>query len=416
MRQLTTANTCAAVAVLLAGCGEEPGGEWQGSVTDSAGVQIVTNASTGSWDSAEAWTVVEDLRIGTAEGQPEYQFGNISGIAVGSDGRIYVMDQQASQIRVFSADGEFIMAMGQPGNGPGELSQSAGPVFVTTGDTILVPDVGQQRVTRYTAQGEPAGSFPLPLSEGIPARWMQAPNSDLIQQAMIMALPDQPNVEPRNLLLRRNIAGEVTDTIMEMPVGETMDFSSGQPRMTVFAPEPMWAMGPNGRLFYGVNSEYRFRVYDEEGELSRIIQKETERAPITAADQEEFRQLIQEAWQRAGMPPEAVSMMSQAINFADYYPAYFNLLGGPEGTIWVQGVQTPETVEEQGITFNLQDLGGNRWEVFDEDGRFLGLVEMPPRFTPVTFDGDVLYGVLLDEMDVQYAARLRLDRPQPVAG
>lgn len=417
MRQFTTVVACAAIIGLLSvACGGDADGDWQGSVTDSAGVEIVTNEGTGQWGPGDGWTVSEDLRIGTAEGEADYQFGTIVGIDVGSDGRIYVMDQQASEVRVFSPEGEFITRIGQAGSGPGELSQSAGPVFVTPGDTVIVPDVGQQRVTRYTADGELAGSYPMPMSEGIPARWMQAPNADLIQQAMIMALPNQPDVEPKNFLLRRNPAGEVTDTIMEMPAGETMDFSSGQPRMTIFAPEPMWAIGPDGRLFFGINSQYRFQVFDEDGELSRIVQKDTERQPITSGDEEEFRRLIQEAWQQAGMPPEAVSMMAQAINFAEYYPAYANLLGGPEGTIWAQGVQTPEMVQEQGITFNLQDMGGNAWEVFSDEGRFLGVVEMPPRFTPLSFDGDVIYGVFLDDLDVQYATRLQLNRPEPVIG
>ncbi len=85
------------------------------------------------------------------------------------------------------------------------------------------------------------------------------------------------------------------------------------------------------------------------------------------------------------------------------------MLGGPEGTIWVQGVQTPETVEDQGGTFDFQDMGGPTWDVFDADGRFLGTVGMPDRFTPFFFarePANVLYGIQRDELDVQYVARL----------
>lgn len=411
MRQLRVSSLFILPTLLaLTGCGGGGGGEWQGSVTDSAGVEVVTNTGTGLWDEGEVWTVEEDLRIGSAEGQPEYQFGQIAGMDVGSDGRIYVVDQQASEVRVFGPDGRFIARMGKAGSGPGELGQGAGPLFVGPGDTVSVPDVGQQRVTRFTAAGEPLGSYSIPMAEGIPIKWMENPEGGLVHQAMIMALPNQPDVEPMNLLLERDATGAIVDTLKVMPAGQTMDFSGGQPRMTIFAPEPMWALGPDGRLIYGNNSTYRLEVFDPEGRLVRVIQKERERKPITDGDEEEFRRVIQEAWKAAGMPPQAMDMMSQALNFAEYYPAYANLFGGPEGTVWVQGVQSPETVQEEGSTFDIQDIGGPTWEVFDDQGRLLGMVRMPRRFTPLLFEGDDIYGILRDDLDIQYAARMRLTR------
>lgn len=409
MRETATAGIVTVLAAALAACGGSGGeGGWQGTVGDSAGVTIVTNTGAGAWQAGDAWTVEEDLRIGTAEGEPEYQFGQIVGLDVGRDGRLYVLDQQAHQVRVFGPDGRFIIAMGKAGSGPGELSQAAGPVFISPDDTVVVPDIAQQRITLYSAAGEPAGSVPLPMTEGIPTRWLKATNHDLLQQSMIMALPGQTDVQPRNLVLRRDPRGAILDTLLIMPAGETMDFSSGQPRMTIFAPEPMWAIGTDGRLIHGNNSRYRFRVQSADGELERIVEKRTDRRAITEGDQSEFRRVIRQAWQRAGMPPQQLEMMSQALAFAPQYPAYANLLGGPFGTVWVQAVQTPETVREMGGTFDIQDIGGPTWDVFDGDGRFLGVVRMPPRFTPFVIQDRHVYGVLRDELDVQYVVRLVL--------
>lgn len=383
-------------------------GEWQGTVQDSAGIDIVTNTGNGVW-SGSGWTVAQDLMIGTAEGDADYQFGQIAGIDVGADGRIYVIDQQAHQVRVFDPDGEFLMAMGKEGSGPGELSQAAGPVFVGPGDTVIVPDMMHQRITRFTAAGEPAGSHPLPMTGGMSARWMETPDQDLVQQAVIVQMPGQPDVEPRNLLLRRAPSGEVRDTLMELPVGRTFDFLSGRPNITMFESEPMWAMAPDGRLYFGVNSEYRLQVRSPGGELERIVAKEWERRPVTSSDQDEYRHIIEGLWRDGGLPPQAMEMMSQALSFADYYPAYANLLGGPDGTLWVQSIQTPDQVVEQGGAFDIQDMGGPDWEVFDSEGRLLGTVSMPPRFNPLLFHGDAIYGVLRDDLDVQYVARMRLE-------
>ncbi len=409
MTRSTTALVAAGAVAGLGACGGA-GDAWQGSVTDSAGVQIVSNTGDGVWGPDEAWTVETDLVIGTAEGEPEYQFGQISGIDVGSDGRVYVIDQQASEVRVYSPDGEFVAVMGRAGAGPGELSQNAGPLFVGPGDTVQVPDIAQQRVTRYTAAGEPAGSYALPLAEGIPVRWMEANDQDLVMQAMIMQLPNQPQVEPRNLILRRGPSGEVEDTLLEMPIGKTVDFAGDQPSITMFESEPVWALGPEGRLYFGINSEYSINVHSPEGELVRIIRKPGERRPISDSDEAEFRRIVEKLWADRGMPPQAMEMMSQALSFAEFYPAYANMLGGPEGSLWVQGVQTPDELAGQGQAFDMQDLGSARWEVFDDRGRLLGTVRMPPRFTPLMFRGDAVYGVLRDDLDVQYAARVTVDR------
>jgi hypothetical protein len=394
----------------LAACGAADQ-EWGGTVRDSAGVEIVSNTGGGAWAQGQAWTVAEELRIGTAEGEAMYQFGQIVGLDVAGDGRIYVMDQQAQQVRVFGPDGRFVRAMGRAGSGPGELSQAAGPVFVGPGDTVAVPDIMLQRITLYTGDGEPAGSAPMAMTDGIPARWLKSPSHDLIQQSMIMAMPGQENVEPRNLILRRDPRGAVRDTLLVMPAGETVDFSGGQPRITLFAPEPVWAIGGDGHLIYGNNSEYRLRINGPDGRLERIIERPGERRPLSQADQNEFRKLIRQAWEATGaMPPQAMEMMSQSLSFATHYPAYANLLGGPDGTIWVQGVQTPDIVAETGATFDMQDWGGPIWDVFGADGRYLGVVRMPARFTPFFIRDDHVYGVVRDDLDVQYVAVLRLIR------
>ena len=394
----------------LAGCAGPGGAGWEGTVRDSAGIEIVTSTGAGQWSPGEAWTVERDLVIGTAAGEPEYQFGQIAGIDVGPDGRIYVYDQQAREARVFSPAGEFLLAMGQAGSGPGELSQAAGPVFVTPGDTVVIPDVVQQRMTFYTAAGEPAGSHALPMTGGIPVKWMELPGEDLIQQAMVMAFPGQEGVEPKNLLLRRTPTGAIVDTVLEMPIGRSVSFAGGSPSITLFEAEPMWTVGPDGRLYTGINSAYSINVYSAEGELTRIVRMPFERRSITDSDQAELRRIIRGLWQDQGMPPEALEPMSQALGFADAYPAYANLLGGPDGSLWVQRIQTPDEMRDAGGTFDIQDLGSATWEVFDRGGRLLGTLEMPPRFTPLAFLDGAFYGVLRDELDVQYAARMIVNR------
>jgi hypothetical protein len=60
-----------AVAVTACAGGD---GAWTGTVRDSAGITIVSNTDDGVWTASDRWRVEEDLRIGAAEGDPEYQF------------------------------------------------------------------------------------------------------------------------------------------------------------------------------------------------------------------------------------------------------------------------------------------------------------------------------------------------------
>ena len=117
-----------------------PGTDWAGTVTDSAGIQVVVNSVTPLWGTDGAWTLEDVMTIGEAAGDPDYQFGNIppGGIAVASDGRIYVVDQQAQHIKVFSPDGTFEHTIGQPGSGPGEFGPGVGPILVGRGDSLIV--------------------------------------------------------------------------------------------------------------------------------------------------------------------------------------------------------------------------------------------------------------------------------------
>ena len=109
--------------------------------------------------------ITEHLRIGTAGGDPNYQFGQISGIAELSDGRLAVLDAQAQHLRIFSADGMHLRTIGRAGSGPGEFGLGAGPVLIGPGDSIYVPDVSNQRLNKFTPEAEPVGSSPVWCAE-----------------------------------------------------------------------------------------------------------------------------------------------------------------------------------------------------------------------------------------------------------
>ncbi len=399
----------AVLAIFFIGACSAGDTDWAGTVTDSAGVTIVENPAAGIWNDNSSWGLEEELRIGTADGDPDYMFGSITGIAVSSDELIYVLDQQASLIRAFDQTGKLQISFGSKGSGPGQMELGAGPLLEGKGDTLYVPDIGNQRVNKYTADGSMAGSFPVRMELGVPFKWENSRSGSIVNQVRRLAFqPDQP-VDTMDVVAVRNYEGVAVDTLLRFRSGSTISFASGAPEYKIFTPEPIWTLASNGGIWHGVNDDYRIGLY-EGGSLTRIVTKPFELSPVTDRDQEAILTAMKNAIEALGLPPQAWQIIRQGMSFGDQFPAYAQFLGGPNGSLWVQHLVVPSELSDDELRdFNPQTgLGAPNWDVFDRQGRFLGTLEMPDRFQPVRFLGDRIYGIWLDEMDVQYVLKLRI--------
>jgi len=384
---------------------------WSGSITDSAGIAMVTNPETGAWGEASPWRIQEELRIGSTGGDPNYQFGQIVGIATGGVGQIFVLDQQAAQVRVFDSTGTFERTFGKPGGGPGEIHpQGATALLHGPADTMFVVDMRNGKVLRFLEDGSEAGSYRLDFTSGIPVRWDVMSDGSVVSQLRKFAPPNQPVADTMDVIVSRNTDGSIRDTIMSMPAGKTFTSRGGAPEFHFFSAEPIWALARPSGVWFGVNDTYRIRLYDAEGELSRIITKPFERSAITEDDEEVVTQTVERLWGEAGLPPQAVARLKSAINFAEFFPAYLQILSGPAGTLWVQHLRVPRDLDdEEKKNFNpLLSMGAPDWDIFDAQGRFLGVLSLPDRFQPLRFAENRVYGVWRDDLDVQYVLALRI--------
>lgn len=401
---------------MAAACGGEAGGaaDWAGTVEDSAGVRIVKNSLEPLWGEGDAWALEDVMTIGEAAGDPDYQFGQISGIGVTSDGRIVLVDQQAQHLKVFSPDGAYEYTIGQPGSGPGEFGPGVGPVLVGRGDTLIVPDLGNQRINVLQADGSDPADFRMSFERGIPARWDMTESGDLVYQLRSLNLPNTQQRDTLDLIVRATYTGEITDTLMTPRRGESFTFDEdGQPKRMVFSPEPVWTLVGDDALCFAINDVFRLSVIDAGGALTRIITMPVERQAVTQADIDFFVETVERLAAEQGAPPQQIEILLSTFNFADYFPAFLQMMPGPGGSLWVQRIQQPTLLtDEERETWNPNlDLGASEWNVFDAEGRYLGVVDMPHRFQPVTFDGDLAYGIWRDEFDVQYVRVMRVAQP-----
>lgn len=406
-----------ALATALIGCGDpgsgaaEDAADFAGTVRDSAGIRIVENTDRGLWAADGGWTTEELLTIGEAAGDPNYQFGQIAAVDVLSDGRIAVLDSQAQEVRIYDADGSYEQTFGGPGNGPGELSPQAITMFVGRGDTLVVPDMGNQRIALIPPEGE-AASFPLRIEQGVPMGFDMSDSGRLVSQRRLVNFGDPTaEVADEDLVLAQEYDGTIIDTLLTPARGGTFEMTGGGPQITLFAPEPQWTMLADDRIAYASNDAYRISVYGAEGELDRIVTFPHEPQPVTESEQSRITDLVRQMWEENGVPPQSIDQMSSALSFAEHWPAFTRMRGGPYGTLWVQRVRDMDDMTEEELeNWNPQlDQGDPRWDVFESDGRYGGVVELPARFTPFALEEDRIYGVFRDDFDVQYVRVYRLD-------
>lgn len=390
--------------------------QWAGTVTDSAGIQIVENTGQPLWPQGEGWTVREVLRIGAVDADPEYQFGQIGWLAPSSDGRIFVLDNQGQHVKVFTPGGEYARTIGKPGSGPGEIGPPQGGngfVGVGVGDTVFVPDIANQRVNRWTADGTEAGSFPLNILVGFPMTWQMAPDGRLVEQVRQLNIGGGTGAAPsqHDVVVRLTSDGIITDTITSFPAGETIRFTGSIPEWTIYSPETGWSITDDGGLLLGTSNEYRLRQYDAAGTLQRIIAMPYEPRLVSEGDKEAVTAFFRKIFEDQPVPPAiAEQLIKNNLHFGEYLPAFAQAIGGPEGSIWVQHVRAAsDMTDEQLDAANfLEDIGAADWDVLDHEGRYLGVVTMPERFGPRTIVGDKIYGVWRDDLDVQYVMVLEI--------
>jgi hypothetical protein len=395
----------AAVALAAACTGVREGPSWQGTISDSAGVAMVANPEAGVWGPDDAWGFVEEYRVGGMDVAEEAEFGLVVGLAVDPAGNIYVADQQVRRIQVFGPDGTFLRTIGEPGSGPGEISQGLFGVWVM-GEELWAADVNNLRVNRYSLEGESLGAEPLDFTRGAPVRWDQVGASVVAQMRGIpgAGMGDTSGGDPVV-----TVGQDPQDTVMVLGVGETIEMSEGgQARMTLFSQEPLWDAAADGRLLSALNSEYRIELRNADGALTRVMTRPYTPRPVTESDQLAVRTLLRDLMLEQGAPPPAVDQFMQGVGFAPNWPVMAQILAGPNGTVWAQRIRTSDDVSAGGEEFNPQDLGSDEWDIFDAEGRYLGVLTMPAKFAPLRIDGDALWGVQRDEFDVNSVVRYRL--------
>jgi hypothetical protein len=356
-------------------------------VRDSAGIRLVENVRP-HWGAGEGWRVGESrLTIG---GGPNDDLFSVAGAALLPDGRVAVAVAGTSEVRIHRPDGSLEHAWGGPGDGPEEFRLLA-RMGRAGGDTLWVHDYGHSRITWLSPGDGFLGALTLapPLSAGM-VTGRRSDGSFVMGQMWGTPLPGATLSEGLAREAAAYVAygpdGTPRDTLTLEPGREVMHRRDGE-RMTMgsvpFAHHASDALLGDA-LVVGDQVTRTFRIWGRGGVTSVVRWT----GPSLELGDEEVRAWTKEAVADA---PEAERPSVRAwytdLPTPETKPAYDRFLPDPAGALWV--AQYAARGEP------------TRWDVFDDQGRWMGPVTMPLGFRLLEIGADDVVGVVRDRLDVE---------------
>lgn len=391
------------VVTLVSACGPE-GGEAGGgpaAVRDSlpGGIPLLRY---GSLAGVPVDTVAEELRIGVQEGDADLTFGAIKGVEATKDGTILVLDAQALTVRAFDAQGRYVRTVVHQGEGPGEIASANGILLV--GDTALwIQDHARWGMLAVDLQGNELLRTPMPV------RSYQYLWNGTVDEAGRIWKPsfEQPDNQPfpppegpteyhlRSTLKSYDPATGQTDSLAlgEMSGRSVVAHVGGGGFAFVAVPadpQTFTLVDRSGGFWQAFGGAYRVARLDAAGDTVRVVDVAVEPVAITDGDRRAFvdEQMARLPENRRRAVEEAAELMPGTR------PAIESLMMDDRGLLWVERARPRGALPV--------------YDRFDADGAYHGAVALgfaPAPNTPLRVRNGRVYGVVRDDLDVEYVVR-----------
>ena len=345
----------------------------------------VLSASSGA---EPDWQLVEEVRIGPAEDGPA-SFGTIRGLTVDAAGRIYVLENQPQDIRVFAPNGAFVRHIGRAGAGPGEYQNANGLAWDSLG-RLLVVDQQHARNSFFDTTGRFVESKTRPVSGFYGWNWGGA------------ILRDGRTVEQLMLRESGRLAYAVVDAQDRLRDTLMLPAEPFDPRsvwvlqrdpvrnhsQVPFATRSFQLLDARGGAWLARSDRYLVVHIGPRGDTLHRLQRDVRPVPVTRQERDS---VIGEAVKRFGDGPDL-----DRSRVPEHKGFMTSLHADDEGRLWVR---VPLPADQSGAAF----------DVFDRDGRFLDRAATPLALGMyVLIQRGMMYASARTADDEPYVVRLRI--------
>lgn len=366
------------------------------------GAVRVRNPMAGLWGGGNA-RFVEETRIGSVEGGEPYALGSVYDATLDPAGRIYVAERQASEVRVFDADGRHVRTLGRKGKGPGEFEGVYALLWGPHGN-LWVLDGGNQRWSVFDTAGALVDTHRREgtiWGVGLDARFDA--EGRLYERTGFCLAED----DCRGYMLRYVPGPDAEVDTVAMPpdtISAYIEVELGRRRAMLplpYAPEPSMEFDRSGGYWTGTGERYELERWSWSGARTRLVQRPHVPEPVSGADRDSARVFIEDLLGRMDMARGVTQVDLGRI--PDVKPAWLDFTVSDRGELWLARHLPWERVPYGPIAF----------DVFDPDGRYLGAVEdVPVGGRPMPrIIGDRLVGVVHDRLEVPWVVAGRIERP-----
>ncbi len=305
--------------------------------------------------------ILEELwRVGGED--EDVIFGDIADVERHPNGEVYILDNQMCHVVVISAEGEHLRDLSRQGDGPGELRQPVGLVFLSDeelgvgmgfpGKMVTLKLDGTPVDSRYPI-GEPAeGNIGVMIS-------IQGYNGVLVASGGRLVFSNMEDSQTLRFLSVTDFEVKNFNRVLQKTT--PLDPTGGRFVETdAYYIDSSWALGPHGEIYAPMKRDaYEVSVFDRTGKLLSVFGIKNNPRKRTDDDKDKVRPLINVA----GRPE------SRDWEIADYDECISRILfNRDENRIWVL---TPSGSNDQpeGIL--------ETWDVFGPEGEYLQQVAIP---------------------------------------
>ncbi len=311
---------------------------------------------TDTWHLEELWTL-------GGEDEDDFLFGVITQLSIDREGSVYCLDNQLSQVSVFSRDGEFLRTIGSAGEGPGEVTNPLSMVLLPTGDIGLVKALPGKLVL-LRSEGVPSGEFvpheydPSRGAIGLLYKCIAAESRFVFAGAQLK-VDSEDGTQGRSFHIRSY--GQDGQRITEFYTKQVSWNASDLVLREIDSDFPWqrFDVDKHGRVAIArERNDYEISIYEPDGAIYRIIEMDYDsymRAPDQkAVYNKAFRSRARQLPGVSRIETEACEPDIEELRYAD------------DGTIWTQSSRQRWASKEGEFCFN----------VFSEDGTFEKVVRI----------------------------------------
>lgn len=380
--------------------GAQAPGAWKAERSKRGDTTVVRTVSGSVWGDTVA--LVEELRIGSKEGDGVDAFGSIQGFAVFPSGVMAIFDGSVPALRLFSSEGKHLRTLGRDGAGPGEYRNQTLGLAVDRDGVLLMYDPRNARLNRWKEDGTALPSWRA-LDRLYTAQALQVDTGGNTYLKVMTERP-QPGQPWKIGLTRLNREGVTVDTLLPPAIAGG---ASADP--TYFEPEKYWLRNRNGEWVTGFSGVYAITI----GSPGRGALRVERTVPRVAVVPEERRN-YQEVSDALRKSPNWVS--SGPATVPSQKPYFRALQSDLDGRVWVDLHGRGETFEPapRPVPPGAPPVPPLRWreprryDVFARDGSYLGRIELPRRTTLSEAKGNVVWAIQRGDDDEQYVIRYRI--------